>query len=250
MKKKEEERKKKAEERRKLEEESGEFPKEEEVKKIKFVMPPPPEKKVPELTPEELAKIEEEKRIKAEIKKKKDMEIKKRTQRALDRLRGINKLAGKKSEKNITEQLDIEEKEKEEKEKKEREEKERIEREEKEREEKERQEKEKIDKMIEKSRALNGKKSSDLSNDNDPKIALMAKMMGGKIIGAPKPKKEVNDEDLNIEVDRETQNEIIMSKPRDATRKKPKKIVFKGEADKEIGNEEYLEYLRKYGNEG
>ena len=41
-----------------------------------------------------------------------------------------------------------------------------------------------------------------------------------------------------------------MSKPRDATRKKPKKIVFKGEADKEIGDEEYLEYLRKYGNEG
>ena len=78
---------------------------------------------------------------------------------------------------------------------------------------------------------------------NNPKFAMLARMMGGKMPGAPMPKKqnENKEEEVKIEVEKENQDEIIMNKPtinKNVVKKKPKKIVFAEEVVNEVSDEE------------
>ena len=76
---------------------------------------------------------------------------------------------------------------------------------------------------------------------NNPKFAMLARMMGGRGPGAPMPKKENKSEEVKIETEKENQDEIIMSKPtlnKNITKKKPKKILFSEEVVQEVSDEE------------
>ena len=88
------------------------------------------------------------------------------------------------------------------------------------------------------------KRGSQANILNNPKFAMLAaKMMGGmggRMPGAPMPKKE-SKEDVKIEVEKENQDDIIMSKPtvnKNAGKKKPKKILFVEEVVHELSDEE------------
>ena len=57
---------------------------------------------------------------------------------------------------------------------------------------------------------------------------MLARMMGGRIPGAPMKKKE-SKEEIKIEVDKENQDDIIMNKPmynKNYIKRKPKKVIF------------------------
>ena len=75
---------------------------------------------------------------------------------------------------------------------------------------------------------------------NNPKFAMLAQMMGNKIIGGPMPKKE-KPEEVIIETQKEKPDEIIMNKPtinKNINKKKPKKIKFVEEIVEEVAKEE------------
>ena len=73
----------------------------------------------------------------------------------------------------------------------------------------------------------NPKANNDILNN--PKFAMLAKMMKGRVPGAPKSRDNNNNNDqVKIEVDNEKPDEIIMNKPI-IHKKKPKKVNFDGE---------------------
>ena len=86
-----------------------------------------------------------------------------------------------------------------------------------------------------------GAGKNNLKNNilNNPKFAMLAKMMGGKMHGAPLEKKETDETQIKFVV--EKPDEIIMNRPtmsKSVVKKKPKKINFDYDVVKEISEEE------------
>ena len=86
-----------------------------------------------------------------------------------------------------------------------------------------------------------GAGKNNLKNNilKNPKFAMLAKMMGGKMHGGPLEKEETDE--TAIKVDVEKPDEIIMNKPttsKSIVKKKPKKINFDYDVVKEVSEEE------------
>ena len=107
-------------------------------------------------------------------------------------------------------------------------------------------------KNYENKQPVAGKRISQPNILNNPKFAMLAKMMGGRVPGAPQPKKENKNEEIKIEVEKENQDDIIMSKPtvnKNAAKKKPKKINFIDDIVEEVSDEEVNEENESKSNE-
>ena len=88
----------------------------------------------------------------------------------------------------------------------------------------------KTDQDVKKGKPLPGKKMSVPTLFNNPNFALMQKMMGNRIMGAPMAKKE--DKPAIERSDEEDPNELIMNKPmyaKNTRKRKPTRKVMMGE---------------------
>ena len=88
----------------------------------------------------------------------------------------------------------------------------------------------KTDQDVKKGKPITGKKMSVPTLFNNPNFALMQKMMGNRIMGAPMAKKE--NKTVIERSDDEDPNKIIMNKPmyaKNTKKKKPKRKIMMGE---------------------